>query len=94
MPKRTLLRDPRTWTVLPAALAVACFGVGYLVWLLVGLDSGLECRDVTLSCGGDGWAALIRVLWTLAAVLGAVAAAGLLAMVARSLWTAFGHLRD
>lgn len=93
MPERTRLRDPRTWTLLPAVVAVSCFAVGYLVWLLVGLDSGLECRDTALSCGSAGWSTLIRVLWTAAAVLGAVAAAGLLVMVARSLWAAFAHLR-
>lgn len=89
-----LLRDPRTWTVVPAAVAVVTFGVGYLVWLLVGLDTGLECRDTALSCGDGGWRTLIGVLWTVSAVTGAIAAVGLLAMVARSVLGAFAQLRD
>jgi hypothetical protein len=88
------LRDPRTWTVLPAAVAVVSFGVGYLIWLFVGLDSGLECRDTALSCGGGGWRALIGVLWGVAAVTGAVALVVLLTMVVRSVVGAFTRLRD
>lgn len=95
MPNRSgLLRHPRTWTVVPAAVAVVSFGVGYLIWLLVGLDSGLECRDTGLSCGGGGWRALIGVLWTVAAVTGAVALVAMLTMVVRSVVGAFTQLRD
>lgn len=88
------LREPRTWMVLPAALAVGCFGLGYLVWLLVGVDRGLDCRDTTYSCGGSGWTLLIGALWWVAAVLGAIAAVGWLSMIVRSMWTAFAQLRD
>ncbi len=88
------LRDSRTWTVLPAAVAVVSFGVGYLIWLVVGLEGGLECRDTALSCGGDGWRALIGVLWAVAAVTGAVALVALLTMVVRSVVGAFSRLRD
>lgn len=88
------LRDPRTWTVLPAAVAVVSFGVGYLIWLVVGLEGGLECRDTALSCGAGGWRALIGVLWAVAAVTGAVALVALLTMVVRSVVGAFTRLRD
>ncbi|MDO9409429.1 hypothetical protein [Patulibacter sp.] len=89
-----LLRNPRTWTVVPAAVAVTAFALGYLIWLLVGLDSGLECRETALSCGGGGWRALIGVLWTVAAVTGTIALGALLTMVVRSVLGAFAQLRD
>lgn len=90
MPAR--LRDPRSLTIVPAAVAVAAFGLGYLVWLLVGLDAGTACDAFT--CGPGIWSAVITVLWTIAAVAGAVAAAGMLFLAGRSFVRAFTDLRD
>jgi hypothetical protein len=91
---RPRLRDPRTWTVLPAAAAVGSYGLGYLVWLLVGLDQGLDCSDTTYSCGGVVWSVLIGALFWVAAPLAAVAAVGLVTLIVRSVWSAYAKLRD